>query len=93
MRIAEHAVINETVAACKQLKREWAKGLVNAVLRKVQRQNNHFQININKILFFAMLIPKWMIEQLNQSWSESGAEQILAANNQQAPMTLRELMP
>ena len=30
-----------------------------------------------------------MIEQLNQSWSESGAEQILAANNHQAPMTLR----
>ena len=26
MRIAEHAVINETVAACKKLKREWAKG-------------------------------------------------------------------
>lgn len=89
MRIAEHAVINETVAACKKLKREWAKGLVNAVLRKVQRQKQSLSDKHQQNPVFRHAHPKWMIEQLNQSWSESGAEQILAANNHQAPMTLR----
>ena len=89
MRIAEHAVINETVAACKKLKREWAKGLVNAVLRKVQRQKQSLSDKHQQNPVFRYAHPKWMIEQLNQSWSESGAEQILAANNHQAPMTLR----
>ena len=37
MRISEHAAINETVAASKSLNKDWAKGLINAVLRKVQR--------------------------------------------------------
>ena len=35
MRIPDHAAIHETVNACRGLKKPWARGLVNAVLRKV----------------------------------------------------------
>ena len=35
MRVPDHAAVNETVAATRFLKKPWAKGLVNAVLRKV----------------------------------------------------------
>ncbi len=35
MRIPAHAAIHETVAACRHLRKPWAKGLVNAVLRRI----------------------------------------------------------
>ena len=89
MRIAEHAVINETVAACKKLKREWAKGLVNAVLRKVQRQRQSLFDKHQQNPVFRHGHPQWILNQLKNSWSEPVAEQIIAANNHQAPMTLR----
>ena len=89
MRIAEHAVINETVAACKKLKREWAKGLVNAVLRKVQRQRQSLFDKHQQNPVFRHGHPQWILNQLKHSWSEPVAEQIIAANNHQAPMTLR----
>ena len=38
MSCPAHAVVNESVAACQLIDRGWAKGLVNAVLRKAQRQ-------------------------------------------------------
>ena len=34
----EHAVVSETVNACKALKKPWATGLVNGVLRSFQRR-------------------------------------------------------
>ena len=89
MRIAEHAVINETVAACKKLTREWAKGLVNAVLRKVQRQRQSLFDKHQQNPVFRHGHPQWILNQLKHSWSEPVTEQIIAANNHQAPMTLR----
>lgn len=89
MRIAEHAAINETVAGCKKLNREWAKGFVNAVLRKVQRQKQSlFEANHQNAIFHHAH-PEWILKQLRQSWPQSIVEAILAANNEQAPMTLR----
>ena len=35
-RIPAHAAIDETVSAAKSLKKPWAKGMLNAVLRRVQ---------------------------------------------------------
>jgi len=39
-RIKEHAAINETVNACESMKKEWAKGLVNAILRETLREKD-----------------------------------------------------
>ena len=38
MRIPNHAVVSETVETCEKINMEWAKGLVNAILRKYIRQ-------------------------------------------------------
>ena len=35
MRIPPYAAINQTVEVCKELGKDWAKGLVNAILRRV----------------------------------------------------------
>ena len=35
MRIPDHAVVNETVQAARNLKKPWARGLVNSLLRRL----------------------------------------------------------
>lgn len=88
MRIAEHAVINETVAATKELNRQWAKGFVNGVLRTFQRQKQQLLQRYQEDPVFHSAHPAWLVDALQASWPEA-AEQIMTNNNQQAPMTLR----
>ena len=88
MRVADHAAINETVSATIKLKRVWAKGLVNAVLRNFQRQQQQLSQQLASNGAYQTAHPQWLIDCIQQSWPQN-AEQILAANNQQAPMCLR----
>lgn len=44
--VAAHAAVNETVKVLKYLKKPWAKGLVNAVLRNYQRSSEELQSNL-----------------------------------------------
>lgn len=83
----DYVSINETVNATVLLKKPWAKALVNGVLRQFQRElaggladlgddSGHFSH------------PAWLIDQYRQHWPEHW-QQMLAAGNAQAPMTLR----
>ena len=89
MRIAEHAIINETVSAASKLNRPWAKGLVNAVLRSFQRQQQQLLDDQSDNVVFQTAHPKWLLKKINDAWPEEIAAQIIAANNERAPMTLR----
>lgn len=88
MSTADHAAVNETVQAAKALKKTWAKRLVNAVLRRYQRE----QVDLEQLMtvtpkaYFAH--PQWLVNAVKQHWRDDWQD-ILAANNQQAPMTLR----
>ena len=55
MRTPNHAVVSEMVEACTKINMEWAKGLVNAVLRRYLRESKNIQYKIfeNKIIKFA----------------------------------------
>ena len=86
MRVKSHAAISETVAATKH--KPWAKGLVNAVLRQYQRDAEALQLACSQNNQARYNHPEWMIRQLQQDWPEQ-AEQILAANDQAPPLTLR----
>jgi 16S rRNA (cytosine967-C5)-methyltransferase len=88
MRVADHAAINETVAATVKLKRLWAKGLVNAVLRNFQRQQQQITEQLANTAEFETAHPQWLINRIQKAWSEQ-AREILTANNLQAPMCLR----
>ncbi len=86
MRVAEHAAINETVQACTELHKGWAKGLVNAVLRQFQRR----QAELEKALSPAARIahPEWLWQAIRRDWpAQAGA--ILDANNSHPPLVLR----
>ena len=89
MRIAEHAILNETVSATTKLNRRWAKGLVNAVLRNFQRQRQELLEQQESNQVFQAAHPKWLLNKIVESWPAETAEQIIAANNRQAPMMLR----
>jgi len=64
MRVADHAAINETVAATVKLKRLWAKGLVNAVLRNFQRQQEQIVDKLSKNSDYATAHPQWIGDRL-----------------------------
>ncbi len=86
MRVKPHAAVSETVAAAG--KKIWAKSLLNAVLRKYQREQTAIDILAEKDQMASTSHPDWLVKQIKASWPEQ-AEQIIQANNQQPPMVLR----
>ncbi len=63
MQTAEHAAINETVKLSKKVNQSQAKGLVNAVLRKVQ------QTDIQQVTYkYKDPISKMSIEKSHPEW-------------------------
>jgi 16S rRNA (cytosine967-C5)-methyltransferase len=88
MRIPAHAVVTETVETCKKLNMEWAKGLVNAILRRYIREADILNPLHSDDVIIKTSHPKWLIEQLKQDWPDEW-NNILDANNQRPPMYLR----
>ena len=87
---AEHAVVNESVKAATKLNASWAKGLINAVLRKWLRENplEAEGLSPQKQAVREWSHPNWMILRLKNDWPDSWQE-ILQAGNNKAPMWLR----
>ena len=88
MRIPAHALVTETVAATSALKKPWAKGLVNALLRSFQRQQEALLSSAEKDAQAQSAHPLWLLDRLKQAWP-SDWKAIVDANNQRPPMTLR----
>jgi 16S rRNA (cytosine967-C5)-methyltransferase len=80
---ADHAAVGETVSACKQLNKMWAKNLVNGCLRTYLRETPD-AIEHHDVVSH----PRWIVEKLNDAWPEHSAA-IMEANNQRPPMCLR----
>lgn len=83
-RIPDHAAIHETVEAAKELGLENTKGLINAILRQIARDEKP-EIDNGAI---EQSFPEWFGAKLGNNWPEH-YEQILKASNQHPPMTLR----
>lgn len=88
MRIPAHASINETVSCVNNLKKTWAKGLVNAVLRRAQRESTQIFADLDKDPVIHTAHPRWLQKRLKNDWPEHW-QAICEANNIHAPMTLR----
>ncbi len=86
MRIPPHAAINTTVNASKSLRKEWAKGLTNAVLRRFQRERETLLADLTPPE--ACAHPEWLYEAIHAAWPGE-ADAILEANNQHPPLCLR----
>lgn len=83
MRTEPHAAVNETVKLVMAQKKKWARGLVNAVLRAVIRDD----VGLDQAAA-AAAYPPWIRSRVLADW-DAQAERALDAGNQRAPMTLR----
>ena len=81
-----HAVIHETVEACVGLERPWAKGLVNAILRRAQREKLPLPADANPAASFDH--PDWLVDRLRADWPQHWMA-IVSANAEHPPLTLR----
>ncbi|HEC18026.1 MAG TPA: 16S rRNA (cytosine(967)-C(5))-methyltransferase RsmB [Gammaproteobacteria bacterium] len=88
MRVPDHAAVSETVAATADLKKPWARGLVNGVLRNFQRQREALLAQAEGAEEGSWSHPQWLIDALRTAWPEDW-QQILRANNQRPPLCLR----
>jgi 16S rRNA (cytosine967-C5)-methyltransferase len=86
--IPPHAAVMETVNAAKLLNQSRATGLINALLRRCQRESSALLATLDHDLPTRFAHPRWLIEQFRRDWGEC-AESILAANNERPPFWLR----
>jgi 16S rRNA (cytosine967-C5)-methyltransferase len=85
-RIPDHAAVATTVGAVAVLKKPWARGMTNAVLRRFLRERDTLAAGLTAAA--AASHPDWLYRMLLQQWPAAALD-IIAANNQQPPMTLR----
>lgn len=88
MHTADHAAVSETVNAVEGLKKPWARGLVNAVLREYLRQKASLPEKIKDDEEALYAHPRWWITLLKQAWPDHW-QNILEASNQHPPFTVR----
>ncbi len=84
LQLAPHAAVSATVEAARVLGKGAHAGLINAVLRRSQREglaaSDDIGIQENH--------PDWLLTRLRADWPEAWAD-IVAANNRVAPLWLR----
>lgn len=88
MRVPPHAAIAETVEACRHLSKPWAVQLVNAVLRRFQREQAQLVRQLPQHAEAHYAHPRWLLERIRRDWPDHWRE-ILEAGNQRPPLTLR----
>jgi 16S rRNA (cytosine967-C5)-methyltransferase len=88
MRVPSHVAVNETVQATRELKKEWASGLVNAVLRGYQRDTARLEAVTGQSFEARHAHPGWFIDVLQTDWPTDWQD-ILDAGNQRPPLSLR----
>lgn len=87
-RIPEHAAIGETVGCAAALKKPWAKGLLNAVLRRAQREHEALFAELERDPVLHTAHPRWLQKALKAHWPEHW-QAICVANNAHPPLILR----
>ncbi|KHL68284.1 16S rRNA methyltransferase [Pseudomonas flexibilis] len=87
-RVPAHAAIGETVGCTDKLKKPWAKGLLNAVLRRAQREGEALFTELERDPVSRTAHPRWLQKRLKADWPEHW-EAICAANNLHPPLILR----
>ncbi|PSW11719.1 16S rRNA (cytosine(967)-C(5))-methyltransferase RsmB [Photobacterium sanctipauli] len=88
MRIPAHAAVAETVNATKNLKKPQLRGLINAILRNYQRQQQTLDQQAISHDAGRYGHPSWLLKLLKNSYPAQ-LESVVDANNTKAPMWLR----
>lgn len=84
MRVSAHAAINETVNACTLFNAHGLKGLVNAILRDIQRSPPAIPEDPQ----IASGLPKWIYNTVKQAYPND-CDNVIENMNSKAPIWLR----
>jgi len=84
---AEHAAIHATAECARLAGKPWAVALINAVLRRFQRERSKWLAQMEtKPERFAH--PEWLLQEFQTNWPDDWLA-IVQANNRAAPLWLR----
>lgn len=88
MHSPAHAVVNAWVQVTRELNKSWAKGLINACLRRYLREKEQIDsvIQADEVVNYAH--PAWLVKKLQAAYPACYTD-IMMANNQHPPMSLR----
>ncbi|HEY5810660.1 MAG TPA: 16S rRNA (cytosine(967)-C(5))-methyltransferase RsmB [Povalibacter sp.] len=86
--IPAHAAVDETVNATRLLRQPRAAGLVNAVLRRCQREGAKLGTVLDRDIFLRTAHSAWFVNALLSDWPQR-ADEMLDANNARPPFWLR----
>jgi 16S rRNA (cytosine967-C5)-methyltransferase len=87
-KASAYAVVDHAVKAVVRMKKAWAKGLVNAVLRNFLRRRETLLAAIAGDEVARYSYPQWWIEKLKKDYPAEWTT-ILEAGNRHPPLTLR----
>jgi 16S rRNA (cytosine967-C5)-methyltransferase len=87
-RARPESVVNITVDAVRLLGHANAAGFANALLRRYLRERAALVAHMERSEPARLAHPRWLLRALRAAWPEA-AEHIIAANNEQPPLTLR----
>ena len=91
--VPAYAAIAQTVELAKRRHGLGASKLVNAVLRRTDRERDELNVPASGDAAEALAIryshPKWLIARWIERWGEQDTERLLALNNAEAPIVIR----
>ncbi|MFH1139246.1 MAG: 16S rRNA (cytosine(967)-C(5))-methyltransferase RsmB [Pseudomonadota bacterium] len=97
-RIPARAAVDESVNLAKAFCPPWAGGLVNAVLRQAAREEkpaDPWAENLGEDEKLALVFshPLWLVRRWLEELGPEETSRLLAANNEQPPLTIRTNTP
>ncbi len=88
LQLQDYAAVAATVEAVRALKRPQLAGLVNAVLRRWQREREALLAKLDGKPQTRHAHPAWLASALQRDWPEQ-AEAVMTADNREPPLMLR----
>jgi 16S rRNA (cytosine967-C5)-methyltransferase len=88
LQLQDYAAVAATVEAVRALQRPQLAGLVNAVLRRWQRERETLIAQLDAKPQTRHAHPAWLAAALQRDWPAQ-AEAVMAADNQEPPLMLR----
>jgi 16S rRNA (cytosine967-C5)-methyltransferase len=86
--VPPYAAVSSTVEATRLLRQPKAAGLINAVLRRAQREGATVLCQVDRDPALRTAHPPWLVQWLREDWPTEW-ERILDANNGHPPFWLR----
>lgn len=88
LELQDYAAVAATVEAVRALNRPRLAGLVNAVLRRWQRERNTLLAELDAQASTRYAMPAWLVETITADWPAQ-ADAVLADSNREPPLMLR----